>query len=101
MKLTAITTAIAIATLLGTHSLTNAQDAPTARTAPSPGSINASNKATTPSGSESQAAATGSPKRVIGSQKYCTVLSGRNRLDCVFASLTRAGNVASRATFLV
>ena len=47
--------AIASATLLGALSLANAQDAPTAKIAPSPGSVNASNKATTPSGSESQA----------------------------------------------
>jgi hypothetical protein len=79
--------ALAFATLIGILTVTNAQDAPTARIAPSPGSINASNKSTTPSGSESQNTATGVRRRVSGGEKYCTVFSAQNRLNCVFASL--------------
>jgi len=84
-----LTRTVIFSTLLGACLLTNAnaQNAPTAKPAPSPDSINASNKSTTPSGAESQAAATGTPKRVVGNQKYCTVLSGQNKLNCVFASL--------------
>lgn len=81
------TTAIAFAALFGVITATNAQNASTARTAPSPASINAGDRPTTPSGAESQATATGAHRQVMGSKKYCSVLSGKGKLNCVFASL--------------
>jgi hypothetical protein len=82
----ATTIAVAIAALLGAMSVGHSQNAPTQKSAPSPGSINASNRPTMPSGNESQTTATGAPRHVVGRGKYCAVFPGRNTLNCRFAS---------------
>lgn len=87
MRQIKVTTAFAFAALFGVITTAQAQNASTARTAPSPASINAGDRPTTPSGAESQATATGAPRHVMGSKKYCSVLSGQDSLNCVFASL--------------
>lgn len=84
MKITTI--AVATAALFGAVSIGHSQNAPTQRIAPSPASINKSNRPTMPSGNESQASATGTPRHVVGRGKYCAVFPGRNTLDCRFAS---------------
>jgi hypothetical protein len=82
-----LTTIAVIAALLSGISVTNAQNAPTSKMAPSPSSINNGDKPTTPSGSEDQSAATGKPKHVVGRAKYCKETSANGALDCFYASM--------------
>jgi hypothetical protein len=80
-------------------SAAQAQNAPTTNISPPPNSINAGNRATMPSGSESQSTAKGRPTQsVTGSGKFCAQ-SSANVLDCKYASLSECQK-ASKADSL-
>jgi hypothetical protein len=82
-----IISAAAAAALLAAMPAAQAQHQPTTENSSPPNSINTVPRTgIAPSGAESQAAASGTPAKVIGQGKYC-VQSSPGSLQCDFASL--------------
>ena len=82
-----LTTFAVAAALASALSVAAAQNAPTTRAPISPDSINKGTEPGTPSGAESQRAATGQPARIAGHGKFCSETTN-NALNCKFASMS-------------
>ena len=82
-----LTTFAVIAALASGLSIAAAQNAPTTKAPVSPDSINKGTLPGTPSGAESQTAATGQPARIEGHGKFCSE-TANNALNCKFASMS-------------
>lgn len=82
-----VTTFAIVAALAGGMSFAAAQNSPTTKAPVAPNSINKGTEPGTPSGSESQTAATGQPAHIAGHGKFCSEMSNR-ALNCKFASMS-------------
>jgi hypothetical protein len=84
-------TMTAILALFAGMSLASAQHAPTTTPNPSPNSINKGSRPSTPSGSESQAAANSGSgmanKKVTGSAKFCAEQGQGGSLKCTYKTM--------------
>jgi hypothetical protein len=82
-----LTTLAVVAALAGGLSVAAAQNAPTTKAPVAPNSINKGTEPGTPSGAESQTAATGQPARVSGRGKFCSETTNQ-ALNCKFATMS-------------